>query len=424
MNVNITIECETCKAPTNLRIGMSNRDPQPLQFSCQTCTSPISITIWKEKGAEFSGAKQVTSLPFDDKTNFVDLHLDFPVSFDKYVMGKTPFMMAYGRVGDEHMLLHAARLNVLNEEIDTFKTFGLLLRLYGNERWTPFKTSIQRNFLIRLQTDAPEDINAALYAMISRVMAPFAYPEQDGETVGLFMKTIGDLLTNHRPALELFMKELLETKFLKNLQLDCLSIYPKILAAEIPLRPALFLDFDDEFRDNPIPMRVSNAAFESYKDLYKDIAEIISRQFVLVAGINNLLKRGDHNAFLPEIGKTKSGKDHTPRSLHDFGDISFGRKLDYIDSSWFKLLDDSADNQLRNAIAHYKTEYEEVGQVITYYPRQEGMKQEKAETMSFLLFMRRLLISYREMHRLHHLIKCLFFLQYVMLAPAEAKKKA
>jgi hypothetical protein len=28
--------------------------------------------------------------------------------------------------------------------------------------------------------------------------------------------------------------------------------------------------------------------FEQYKDLFKDISEIISRQFVLIAGINNL----------------------------------------------------------------------------------------------------------------------------------------
>ena len=30
----------------------------------------------------------------DDMNPFVDLHLDFPVRFGKYVMGNTPYMMA------------------------------------------------------------------------------------------------------------------------------------------------------------------------------------------------------------------------------------------------------------------------------------------------------------------------------------------
>lgn len=46
----------------------------------------------------------------------------------------------------------------------------------------------------------------------------------------------------------------------------------------------------------------------------------------------------------------------------------------------------------------------------------EGMRQEKSEKMSFLLFMRQLLISYREMHRLHQLIRCLFFLHFIILS--------
>jgi hypothetical protein len=417
MNINLTIQCDVCTGPTNCRIGLSNRDPQPLEFSCPTCGSPISITLWKTKGADIVGAKQIKGLmPFDNTTNFVDLHIDFPVSFDNYVMGNTPFMRAAGRLGHEHLMLHQGRLDFLNREIESFRVFGLLLKLYINEKWTPFKLTLERKFKINLVSESPEDIDAALYRLISRVMMPFAYPHQDLKSVELFMGVIRTLGRDHRAAAEAFMKELIDTGFLKNLQIDCLGIYPRILAAEIPLRPALFLDFDDEFKDNPIPMRVSNAVFEAHKDLYKDISEIISRQFILVAGINNLLKRGDHNLFLPEVGKAKSGRDFTPKSLHDYGDVPFGKKLDFIDDSWFELFDGGADNQLRNAIAHHKTEYDEITQTVTYFPRMEGMRQEKSEKMSFLQFMRQLLISYREMHRLHHLIKCLFFLHFIILS--------
>jgi hypothetical protein len=66
---------------------MSNRDEQPFHFCCQTCGSPIDIILRKDCGGDFVGAHQLVHdlYPFDD--NFVDLHLDFPVSFEKYVMG-------------------------------------------------------------------------------------------------------------------------------------------------------------------------------------------------------------------------------------------------------------------------------------------------------------------------------------------------
>jgi hypothetical protein len=416
MNINITVRCDSCGDSTNCRIGMSNRDEQPFRFCCQTCGSPIDITLRRHAGGTFEGATQIPDLmPFDDKTNFVDLHLDFPVSFDKYVMGNTPYIRAFMRVGGNALQIHSARLDQLNAEEPQFRTFGLLLKLYSRGKLTPFKLSCERNFGIKVKSDKPQDINAALYTILSRMMMPFAYPGQNEESVDLFSKVTSDLNRNRREAMGSFMKEIFETNFLNNLQADCLEIYPRILAAELPLRPALFLDFDSEYKDNPIPMRVSTAEFETYKDLYKDISEIISRQLVLVAGLNNLLKRGNHHAFLPGIGKAANGKDFTPKSINKFADVPFGNKLDYIDDSWLPPIEAGADNQIRNAIAHFKTEYDEITQTIEYFPGREGINQAKGKTISFLQFMYQLLSTYREMHRLHHLIKCPFYYHY--LAP-------
>jgi hypothetical protein len=413
----MSIECETCGAPTNCRIGMSDREEQPLRFCCQTCGSPIDIIISASRGGDMIGAKRLQPdlWPFDEKTNFVDLHLDFPVAFGKYVQGHTPFMMAIRRIGFEAMGLHGARLRRLDDQASKVRVFGLLLKLFRTEKWTPFRASCLRNFDTELRSDRPEDRAAAVYVIIANMMSPFAFPGQDEEASdhnGLIMK---ELAEKSPEALRAFMADIIGSGFLKKLQDACFEIYPRILGAELPLRPVLFLDFDEEFANSPIPMRISNEVFESFKDLYKDIAEIISRQFVLVAGVNNLLKRGDYNAFKAGIGLAKNGKDFTPRDLHAFAYVPFGKKLESIDDSWFKTLDGGADNKLRNAIAHFKTDYDEVKQVVTYYPRLEGMNQEKAEQVTFIQFMKRLLLSYREMRRLNHLIKGLLYLQYLII---------
>lgn len=248
-------------------------------------------------------------------------------------------------------------------------------------------------------------------------MRPFAMPGANEDVVRLFMNMLGGLWRQDARATEAFLREIIDTGFLKKLQLDCLEIYPRILAAELPMRPALFLDYDTEFQEQPVPMRISIDEFETYKDLYKDICEIVARQLVLVAGLNNLRHRGDHNAFKPGIGQTRSGKDRTPASLHAFADVNFGDKLTFIDEPWYGFDDEAADNQMRNAIAHYKTDYDEITQTITYFPRKEGLKEEKSERTSFLEFMRRVLIAYREMHSLHHLVKCLFFHEYLIAKP-------
>ncbi|EGQ7854824.1 hypothetical protein IBP95_004383, partial [Vibrio vulnificus] len=81
---------------------------------------------------------------------------------------------------------------------------------------------------------------------------------------------------------------------------------------------------------------------------------------------------------------------------------------------WLPISKSVADNQLRNAVAHYKAEYDEVSQKVTYFPRQEGMKQEKPNEIYFLGFTRKILDSYRLMHSLNQLIKCLLNYEYFM----------
>lgn len=100
-----------------------------------------------------------------------------------------------------------------------------------------------------------------------------------------------------------------------------------------------------------------------------------------------------------------------------------GSKLEFIDDPWVDLAQGTVDNRLRNAIAHYKAEYDDVTQVITFFPAREGMAQQKGENLYFLEFVRGLLLIYREMHRLHHLIKALFYYRFLILKDAENPAK-
>lgn len=410
MNFNISILCDTCQEQTNCRLGMSNRAVQPLRFRCASCGAPIDITMipdFKNVGMDIqvNGAQRIHSEKFEPGVNFVDLHLDFPVSFGEYKMGLTPFMAASMRIGHAEMQMHAIRVNYLNDVYEREKEIKDIFTLYAKNKHELFKTKALTFLDSSMGCDTQLDRNRALYFVIERAFFPFSEPSRNVDAVALFTQKLMELEEAGKESLFDFINDIVESGFLKNVQTDCLEVYPRIIDIELMLRPALFLDFDKECEGNQVPYRVSAHEFLDAKDLYKDIAEIISRAMVLVSGINNLSKRGSHNSFL--------GSPGSPSGLNKFVDFPLGMKLDYIDDSWYSLSGDVMDNQLRNSVAHYKAEYDEVSQEITYYPKREGMKQERSESMFFLDFSRRILIAFRELHRLNHLTKCLFVYYYL-----------
>jgi hypothetical protein len=360
---------------------------------------------------QVSGAKRIDSGHFEPGVNFVDLHLDFPVSFGEYVMGITPFMQASMRIGHEAMQLHAMRVNYLNDVYVHEKEIRDIFTLYANNKNELFKKKVLEFLGSKMACETQLDRNRALYHAIERSFFPFAEPERNVDAVNLFTEILIELEESNKDGLYKFFDEIVSSGFLKNVQTDCLEIYPRIIDIELMLRPALFLDFDHNYEGNQVPYRVSSHEFVDAKDLYKDIAEIINRALVLIAGINNLLKRGNFNSFIES--------NQSPRDLHKYADLPLGRKLDYIDESWYPIEGGVIDNQLRNSVAHYKAEYDDISQLITYFPKREGMKQERSDTMYFLDFSRRILLAFREMHRLNHLTKCLFVYYYIRILGEE-----
>ena len=433
MNINMSVVCDDCSRQTNCRVGMSNRDIQPVRFSCRGCGAIIALDF-TVKGADgldnrallamlsgkaprvarnetgvsykITGAYEVAlEGKFDETLDFVDLHLDFPVRFGKYVMGNTPYMAAVGRTGPEETQFHRLRLHLINERYKSFPLVARVIDLYGKGHYGPFREFARKRLKVKVASNDLKDIDQALYDIIDSSVHPFMMPDDPEENSGLFKRNIATLLADRREQTLSFMQELTEKKFLDHLHKDCLKIYRPIFDAELPLRPALFLDLDRSYVAGTMAMRVSSQDFEQYREVYKDMSEVLSRQLVLVAGLNNLLKRGDHNAFARRL--SKADRDLAPASLDRYADVALGNKLLDLDEPWYAIDPSAVDNELRNAIAHNKIEYEDVGQAITYYPKLEGMEREKKLQIQLLDYMWRLLSLFRQVHRLHILTRCM-----------------
>lgn len=431
MNTNITLTCKVCNEDTDCRLGYSNRVLQPLSFACPHCASLMRITMDTSNPPrtcfQFEGCKpseDQSRMFMDDKNPFVDLHLDFPVRFGKYVMGQTPYLMASQELtitsespeeAHSKMEFHNHRLSQLNHFHDRADEIKTIIRLYSGKNKQLFKKRVG-DFL---QQDLgpsvkPQDVNAALYQFLTFVFLPFV---QFGEVSSLVDEFTELTMKLAGKSLDEFVRTVVDSGFLGTLQKDCLKLYPEIYGAELPLRPALYLDLFKPYERAKTAARISTKDFQSYKDLYKDIIEVLGRQLVLVAGINNIIHRKDSNAFATISGGALS-------SLEKFSVKTISDKFKYLDDCWYNIDREIVDTEVRNSIAHNNVNYDEVTQIIEYFPNGGGIQPSPGQRIYFLDFMRMLLVAFREMNNLHHLVKCLFYYEYLILQDSKTPRKS
>ncbi|MFK4810895.1 hypothetical protein ACI3KW_11845 [Devosia sp. ZW T5_3] len=414
MNINHTLTCTTCDGDADVRFGLSNRSVQPLRFPCPHCGSRIDVTLELGQGFTYDGAALIDErqpkAAFDNTNPFVDLHLDFPVWPDKYVPGNTPFMIAVSKVKagtpEEKVVLlqrHGHRVAQLDALAESSGAIHQVIRLYHGRNKQLFVQQASSFLKEKPQTSLlGQDLNALLYRFVSSVFEPFVDMNLVRQQVDGFFRIVVELAGKDRNAFDEMMQRFEDTGFLKNLQKDCLDLYPEIFNAELALRAAFFLDVTDD-QGRGVSARISTADFKSYKDLYKDIAEVFGRQLILVAAINNFQKRGKADVFLkPKDGNALS-------SLDKFAEKTLSERFKYLDECWYPVDGDAINSGVRNAIAHFLTEYDDLAQEITYFPEKEGIRQERGETISLIDFMRMILLLFRQLHSLHHLIKALLY---------------
>lgn len=407
MNILKRFRCDTCQTLIDCRIGMSNRGIQPFQFACPKCEERISFVIGQDD-AELTGAEDIAKFdgPFKGDNPFIELHLDFPVYFGEYELGKTTFFRVIGEIGQNEYFHLASRLEALNKILLHKRNLQRLITQYKRNDAVSIKRICEEMPWIQFKSDKQADLIAVAYSATSSLSSPFTIHENN-ERLSKGLPNYFQYFQHTYPLkTKDFMEEIIENSFLKNLHIDCLSLYPRLLDLVLPLRPAFFYDYVDEKNYGKIPARVSTAEFDTCNSFYKDLAEIFSRQLTLLAGFNNLHKRGDANEFDPGLKTTVKHKIRPElSSLNAFANCDLGAKIPFIDDPFFIINEEAIDNKLRNGIAHYNYEYKEVSQVITYYPSKEGMRREKFYEISFMEFIRKTLLLFREVHSLNHLIK-------------------
>ncbi|MEQ5317271.1 hypothetical protein AB7281_21300 [Providencia rettgeri] len=410
MNYLEQFKCDVCSTVIDTRIGMSNRDIQPFQFACPNCENTISFTVGLDK-SNIIGAKILKCNNFGISNPFIDLHLDFPVQFGKYEKGYTTFLKVTNEIGYEKYHRLNARLDGMNYLYKHRDNLNRIIIQYKRGDYNSFSNLIKKiPSLKKPKSTNKQDIIASLYSATSIMSFPFTIHSHNTEISEKMPKILQSIVQKGSKPLNGFIDTIINNGFLRSLHFDCLSLYPKMIDFELPARPALYYDYDTKSDLSMIPSRVSTAEFDDCNNFYKDLSEVFSRQLVIIAGLNNLIKREDFNLFNDSVRISKKGEVIKGFSnLDEYANVDLGKKIKGLDDSFYKIDTEALDNQLRNGIAHYKYEYKESTQVITYYYSMEGMGRSKFKELTFMSFMRKMLLLFREVHSINHIIKSLYY---------------
>lgn len=398
-NLNLgTIECQECENTFSCRIGLSNRSEQELNLSCKECGAISTFNVSEMQKISMTGVKKSIKEP----NYHIDLHLDFPVfEHDTHPL-ISPFMMSHIMGGELNTSKHAHDMHLLNSISDNIVDIKNTLGFYLKKKHKPFLRKVSSYLNIEENSLDSTQAEMLLFKYLFEIIEPFNSQELTNASIDLFLNKIKEIEKVSSTALKSFTDEVSNSKFTEHSINDAVKIYQKILSKEVIFRPSLFLDHVDKYEDKKLPFLLSTKDFEYISDLFKDISEVLSRQLVIVAGLNNLLKRNDHNKF--EVTLSEKNKNLEPKSLKAYADLDFGRKLSFIDSSWLKISSDIADNQLRNSTAHYKWEYDPSNQMIKYYPKKEGLNRTASKELLLIDYCKKVIESFRVFHEINFLL--------------------
>lgn len=141
---------------------------------------------------------------------------------------------------------------------------------------------------------------------------------------------------------------------------------------------------------------ITTVDFDRVKQTYADSYEWLSKILTIYMGIENIHRRNDFNS-MPNVPKHNTKNIN---SLSDFYHAANATKKDFVDTSRYfsNYFNMTLDNQLRNAVNHFKTNLDSVNQIIEYFPFNDQKRSNKSKRIYLIDFVD---ITYRHVQRIY-----------------------
>lgn len=375
MVIAITIKCPICDKKYLLRqqVDYGSKYATPICFGCK-CGYLFKGQFTQKDDIGCSGFvfEETLSVPYDSNTDStIAVCADLPIGKELLYQPVTygvfsPYLIC-GRTWSPFTLkLFEGSVEILYEFVnkrldDLKKLVGFLksgdivaINNYINQRFGDIVSCKIQN------------IDEARTAVLNILLEPFKIicsPNYNLKFTIPFKDNIIDVIEKIPKAKlidlnsELIKYYSLEQEFIRGIEIS-INYLEKINS----FMPSLLLLHSDDF--NKIygnDFGITTADYNEIKNLYSENFELLSRISSLLFGILNLNKNGDFNTFDSKLKCL---------SLNEYMELANGIKRQKIELQLFLsgYFLQTIDNQIRNGIGHFKTEYNVIDQKITYFP--------------------------------------------------------
>lgn len=428
------LECDFCKDIFNCSIGLSNKNtPQVFGFCCPHCSGILSIEIDPIRSTNRI-LKNVTAVGRKNKDIFnvksIRLHLDFPALLTNGWSPFTPFNIACLGLKEgyniEHFKVVTSELNFYSEHILVLQS---LFNFYKNskikELYHTSRTLLREDFdiVIGVDSDYIDSISVIDY-ITSRDVDIIFYKTLFGISIALNkgMKPDHDIkeLSSYLSGLKKeklceFHSYLSNNRHLKDSIKTTNKIYSNIYSNEEFFRPSIFLsDYSStNYKKEKSPLRLVSEKVEVILNIYKDLTEVISKQYILIVGLRNIEESDNYDTFKINYVRTRKGKVSI-NNIAEFSELDLGMKARFMKGSYFEKDLKIISNKIRNSIAHNNWEYNELSQEVLFRFNKginDAPKEKDFECKTILEINSEIINLFRLMHKLniiYYLFGCFY----------------
>lgn len=366
------VRCKACEKISLVRVQVAYRPSQIIAIGCN-CRAVLRGTFFQEAEPIPNGklllqnAEVIEEVDSEEIVQEVECSGEFPVRrFTDKTKGNvrnTPFLWMVSLMGTEKYQQFTARLGAFEAAWQKNKADILTAtELYSHGNLDVLFKVLQRVLAPDLKANKPDVIRSEFYDAYSRTCI-YIFPENHFElTTTKILRFFFDSFKQDREGFNIFFEYLYDEFNLVQKERDGFKLLNSFLEKYELFIPVNCLSYiQDQSKPFGEICRISTVDYEQVKHLYVDSFEWLSKALTAYLGIKNINQYGAFNVMSPHP-KIKT--------LQDFYYSNNGLKKDFLPTSLFlnSYFADKLDNQLRNAIGHYKTNYDSLEQVVRYCP--------------------------------------------------------
>lgn len=391
------IKCRACSSVTLLRFQVGWLDATPFAVGCKGCGAILRGKLIQDQknvslDLQLENSDRVDEPSDGSIVQEVECSGELPVK--RYLgtrAGKlklSPFMVAYGLMGPEaYMAFKGNIYKYLAVRQTKWSELRTIIDLYTVKNYEAASKLLKQHFSVDETPDLPMLVSNFYGVIDSIIQCLFPPNHFNNRTLYLF-RFFGDATGTNKEELGHLVEYLYNELDVQGLESEGINILTKFLDHFDYFLPTICLSYYSKGSvSQPLGAEylITTTDFDMVKQFYADSYEWICKTLPLLMGAENIRSRADYDS-MPTIPSHRTARKI--HSLSDFQHAPNAIKKKFIVTSpvlkqYFSAI---LDNQIRNAVSHYKTRLDAVEQRIEYFPFNDAARAQKSKHIYLIDF--------------------------------------